>query len=205
MSEQASKPQERLQVGQFAKTVGKTVRALHLYEELGLLNPVARSKGGFRLYDDSSIERARWIVKLQGIGFTLAQIQGFVADFERAANGRVATSQARDVFTKKLDEVQTQLAKLHRSEADLVEALNYLDGCQDCPGDLSPACCKDCVQVSHTTTEVPHLFAGLSERAGQGEAGQTSADPVMVNSVNSSAVQDVEGELPQAQGAQSEG
>tara|TARA_R110002096_G_scaffold299503_2_gene494000 strand:- start:73106 stop:73714 length:609 start_codon:yes stop_codon:yes gene_type:complete len=179
MSESPNKPQKRLQVGEFAKRVGKTVRALHLYEELGLLKPVDRSKGGFRLYDETSIERARWIVKLQGIGFTLAQIQGFVADFERAATGRVATSQARVVFTEKLAEVQTQLNKLRRSEADLVEALNYLDGCHNCESDLSPASCKDCVQHGHTPDEVPHLFAGLSEHAGR-EAAHRESTPVVI-------------------------
>jgi len=164
MSSEITATPKRLQVGEFAKTVGKTVRALHLYEELGLLNPVDRSKGGFRLYDETSIERARWIVKLQGIGFTLAQIQVFVADFERAATGRVASSQARVVFTEKLQEVQTQLSKLRRSEADLVEALNYLDGCQGCASELSPANCKDCVQQGHSPEEVPELVAGLNER-----------------------------------------
>ena len=168
-------PKTRLQVGEFARTVGKTVRALHLYEELGLLNPVDRSKGGFRLYDESSVERARWIVKLQGIGFTLAQIQVFVNDFERAATGPVASSQARDVFTKKLAEVQAQLTKLVRSEADLIEALAYLDGCNRCESELSPANCKDCDQQGQTITGVPHLVAGLSERpapplgGGEGE------------------------------------
>ena len=184
MSEQTTKPLKRLQVGEFAKKVGKTVRALHLYEELGLLKPVDRSKGGFRLYDETSIERARWIVKLQGIGFTLAQIQGFVADFEQAATGRVATSQARVVFTEKLNEVQTQLNKLRRSEADLVEALNYLDGCHNCNGELPPANCRDCVQQS--PEEVPHLFAGLSENAGQ--RGSEQADsPMRIKSAGQKA------------------
>ncbi len=162
-----SQQPKRLQVGEFAKSVGKTVRALHLYEELGLLKPVDRSKGGFRLYDETSVERARWIVKLQGIGFTLAQIQVFVADFERAATGRVAASQARDVFTEKLAEVQSQLAKLQRSETDLIEALNYLDGCHRCGDDVSPADCKECCQQGHSPAEVPDLFAGLSEHAAE--------------------------------------
>ncbi len=39
-----------LKVGELAKRTGKTVRAVHLYEELGLLDPAVRSKGGFRLY-----------------------------------------------------------------------------------------------------------------------------------------------------------
>ena len=67
-----------MRVGELAKAVGKTVRAMHLYEELGLLEPRARSEGGFRLYGPEAVDRIHWIVKLQAIGFTLAEIQGFV-------------------------------------------------------------------------------------------------------------------------------
>lgn len=166
MTTQTNKAQSRrLQVGEFAKTVGKTVRALHLYEELGLLTPVGRSKGGFRLYNENSIERARWIVKLQGIGFTLAQIQGFVADFENARTGRAATTKARETFQAKLGEVREQLAKLHRCEQDLVDALSYLEGCHDCDVEFSPANCHDCSINGHEQKPAPELFAGLSESA----------------------------------------
>ena len=166
MPESPKTEPKRLQVGEFAKTIGKTVRALHLYEELGLLHPVSRSKGGFRLYDDASIERARWIVKLQGIGFTLAQIQGFVADFEAAKSGRVAANQAREIFSDKLADLRSQIAKLQNSERDLVEAVEYLNQCGSCDEQqYSPASCIDCSHNGHEPDEVPELFAGLSEAA----------------------------------------
>ena len=156
---------KRLQVGEFAKSIGKTVRALHLYEELGLLHPVTRSKGGFRLYDDASVERAQWIVKLQGIGFTLAQIQGFVAEFEAAETGRVAANKAREVFSDKLSGLRAQIAKLQTTEQDLVEAIDYLNKCSGCDDQYTPASCVDCSQQGHEPDDVPQLFAGLSEAA----------------------------------------
>lgn len=162
MSQSQKTEPKRLQVGEFAKTIGKTVRALHLYEELGLLRPVSRSKGGFRLYDDASVERAQWIVKLQGIGFTLAQIQGFVADFEAAKSGRVAANQAREIFSARLADLRSQIEKLQNSERDLVEAVEYLNHCKSCAEHYSPASCVDC---SHNGQEAPELFAGLSEAA----------------------------------------
>src|SRR3954471_22114870 len=93
-----SEPSNRLmRVGELAKVVGKTVRAMHLYEELGLLEPAARSEGGFRLYGLDAVDRINWIVKLQAIGFTLAEIQSFVRDFRDAGSGREATDRARSV------------------------------------------------------------------------------------------------------------
>ena len=46
---------KRLKIGELAKLSGKSVRALHLYEELGLLTPAERSKGGFRLYGTETV------------------------------------------------------------------------------------------------------------------------------------------------------
>ena len=115
-----------LRVGELAKAVGKTVRAMHLYEELGLLEPDARSDGGFRLYGQDAIDRINWIVKLQAIGFTLAEIQGFVADFRDAGSGRQATDRVRAVFSDKLAQIREQMTQLQVIENDLSEAIAYL-------------------------------------------------------------------------------
>ncbi len=165
---------KRLQVGEFARTVGKTVRALHLYEELGLLKPVGRSKGGFRLYDAQSAERAKWIVKLQGIGFTLAQIQGFVADLEGSHTGSSATLKARDVFENKLGELRQQIAKLQGCESDLVDALNYLEGCAKCESNFTPENCQQCIQNGHDPRQVPELFSGMTENAEEANEGRNA-------------------------------
>ena len=62
-----------MKIGQLARKTGKTVRALHLYEEMGLLSP-ERSEGGFRLYGSDELARVYWISKLQDMGFKLGQI-----------------------------------------------------------------------------------------------------------------------------------
>src|SRR5882672_3058577 len=65
-----------LLVGDLAKAVGKTVRAIHLYEELGLLRAHERSKGRYRLFTPDAVVRVRWIGKLQSLGLSLTEIQG---------------------------------------------------------------------------------------------------------------------------------
>src|SRR5258708_29937289 len=86
----ASTPEEKtsesheniMQVGDLARESGKTIRAIHLYEELGLLKPAARSKGRFRLYGSDALVRVRWIGKLQEMGFSLGDIQTVVKKWE---------------------------------------------------------------------------------------------------------------------------
>ncbi len=151
-----------MRVGELAKAVGKTVRAMHLYEELGLLEPAARSDGGFRLYGLAAVDRIHWIVKLQAIGFTLGEIQGFARDFLGAHSGRAAAEQVRSTFAQKLTQTRDQIEQLRVIEKDVVEAIAYLDSCQTCSTNFAPTECKSCGHQGHSKGEAPHLFAGLS-------------------------------------------
>lgn len=151
-----------LRVGELARVVGKTVRAVHLYEELGLLTPVQRTQGGFRLYTADAADRINWIIKLQAIGFSLTEIQGFVRDFESAESGRTAVTKVRDIFQAKLAEIRQQLTQLRVVENDLVEALDYLESCQGCAPSYSPGECRVCNHDGHEVGDAPELFAGLS-------------------------------------------
>jgi MerR family copper efflux transcriptional regulator len=153
-----------MRVGELAKAVGKTVRAMHLYEELGLLEPRSRSEGGFRMYGPDAIDRIHWIVKLQAIGFTLGEIQGFVRDFQGAGSGREATERVRALFVEKQLQIREQVTQLQVIENDLSEALAYLDSCQTCTDDYAPTACGDCDHNGHHKGDAPPLFAGLSRR-----------------------------------------
>jgi len=173
--------QKLMRVGELAKVVGKTVRAMHLYEELGLLEPSARSEGGFRLYGEDAIERINWIVKLQAIGFTLAEIQGFIRDFQGATTGRDATSRVRAVFAEKLQATRDQLAQLRAIENDLLEAISYLDSCDTCSPTYTPTACGVCDHHGHHPDHTPRLFAGLSRKPEPGrEPGREFDVPVEV-------------------------
>src|SRR5215475_4601760 len=165
-----------MRVGELAKAVGKTVRAMHLYEELGLLEPRARSDGGFRMYGPEAIDRIHWIVKLQAIGFTLAEIQGFVNDFRGAESGREATARVRALFTEKQSQIREQITQLQVIENDLSEAVAYLDSCQTCTDDYAPTACGVCDHHGHQKGEAPRLFAGLSRPPGHAAASPASND-----------------------------
>ena len=154
-----------LRVGDLAKAAGKSVRAIHLYEELGLLRPAARSGGGFRLYRRSAVARIGWIAKLQAIGFSLTEIRGFIRDFEKSVSAPEATAGVRRVFSEKLSEIRESIAQLQVIENDLVEALDYLESCKDCHAEFKPAECHNCDHQGHEVGDAPELFAGLSEAA----------------------------------------
>src|SRR5437763_6839961 len=98
----AAEDDKLLQVGDIAKAVGKTVRAIHHYEEVGLLLPHARSKGRYRLYDLGAVTRVRWIAKLHELGLSLAQIQEIARAWESAPTAPHAMARVRTTYEQKL-------------------------------------------------------------------------------------------------------
>jgi MerR family transcriptional regulator, copper efflux regulator len=150
-----------IRVGELAKRTGKTVRALHLYEELGLLKPVHRSKGGFRLFAPSAVERVEWISKLQDAGFSLHQLQEFLSTVEGTDIASLAMTRVRDVFAQKLSETREQIGKLHRLEQDLEASLAYLEACKSCQPPYAPHECGTCNHNGHHDGEQPLLVAGI--------------------------------------------
>ena len=67
-------------VGQVADLAGVTVRTLHHYGQIGLLEPAERSGTGYRLYSDANLERLRHILFYRELGFSLEDIQTMLTD-----------------------------------------------------------------------------------------------------------------------------
>lgn len=149
-----------MQIGDLARETGKTVRAIHLYEELGLLTPAARSKGRFRLYGPEALVRIRWIGKLQEMGFSLGDIQTVVREWEHVESAPGAMKRMREVYARKLRETREQRARLEALEHELQSSLQYLDTCDVCdPQRLLSAC--DCCDLHDKEQDVPELVLGF--------------------------------------------
>ncbi len=64
-----------LKIGEFARKNNVTVRALHHYEEIGLLDPAKTDKfTGYRYYDETMGKDIRIINILKELGFSLSEI-----------------------------------------------------------------------------------------------------------------------------------
>ena len=78
---EASPKGRLLRIHEAAAEVGLTPRSVRYYEELGLLTPAARSEGDYRLYDETDLERLRFIKGLRDdAGFSLAEIARLLED-----------------------------------------------------------------------------------------------------------------------------
>jgi DNA-binding transcriptional MerR regulator len=62
-------------VGELARCTGLSVRALHHYEEIGLLRPALRSPAGHRLYEQQDVARLQQIQSLRILGLPLEEVR----------------------------------------------------------------------------------------------------------------------------------
>jgi MerR family transcriptional regulator, copper efflux regulator len=151
---------ELLLVGDLAKAVGKTVRAIHLYEELGLVRAHERSKGRYRLFAQDALVRVRWIIKLQNLGLSLSDIQALVRGQTDAASAQFAAMRLREVYLAKLVETRLKLAELKALESELEQSLEFLSTCHSaCESEVTVHSCPTCERHPEQPNP-PELVAG---------------------------------------------
>lgn len=72
-------------VNEVSKLTGVSVRALHHYDAIGLLNPTQVTDAGYRLYDDTALARLQTILLFRELQFPLKEIKSILdsPDFNR--------------------------------------------------------------------------------------------------------------------------
>lgn len=65
-------------VNEVSKLTGVSVRTLHYYDEIGLLPPAVTTDAGYRMYDDTSLERLQQILLFRELEFSLRDIKKMI-------------------------------------------------------------------------------------------------------------------------------
>ncbi len=65
-------------VKEISELTGISIRALRYYDEIGLLVPTERTNAGYRLYDDTALEKLRAILFLKELDISLDTIKEMV-------------------------------------------------------------------------------------------------------------------------------
>jgi len=106
-----------LSIGDFSQLGQVTIRALRLYDEMGLLKPArVDDTTGYRYYSADQLSRLNRIVVLKGMGFSLEQTKHMLKD-------DLTVDQLRGMFMMKQAEIeqdiQEEKARLERVAARL--------------------------------------------------------------------------------------
>ena len=94
-------------VGRVADLSGVTIRTLHHYDEIGLLSPGGRSDAGYRVYEDSDLERLQRILFYRELGFTLKEISTIIDDPRADAFGHLRRQ--RGLLTERIERLKAMV------------------------------------------------------------------------------------------------
>lgn len=72
-------------VNDVSKLTGVSIRTLQYYDTIGLLKPNGHTEAGYRLYDDTALERLQQILLFKELEFSLKEIKSMInaPDFDR--------------------------------------------------------------------------------------------------------------------------
>lgn len=138
-----------MRIKRFSELTNLPPKTIRYYEDIGLLPPPKRLSNGYRDYDETAVDRARFIAGARSLDFSLDDIQEILALREqREAPCRVVL----DLLEERADEVNRRIAELQRMEAELRELhrLGLTFPTDDVDG-------KNC--VCHLVSEYPTISA----------------------------------------------
>ena len=114
-------PPGYMTVGEVAKKMGVTVRALQYYDRQVLLSPSAESAGGRRLYADKDLIRLHQILSLKHLGFSLDDIKNRLSSLNTPADVAQALSEQAAAVQEKIEVLSESLREIEALKAEVLQ------------------------------------------------------------------------------------
>lgn len=115
----AATDEQQRRIGEIAGETGLTVRTLHHYEAIGLIEPSGRTDAGHRLYGASAVERLYQIAALRDLGMGLDRVGRTLGT--AGAELETLMSDHLEAVERRLEAAQRLHNRLHRLVARLDE------------------------------------------------------------------------------------
>ena len=148
-----------LKIGEFARLAGTNLRTLRYYEELGLLEPSARSQGGFRYYRRTDVNRLTMIQDMKNLGLNLDRIREVIATRGKGGQAaflkrvRAALAEQDRLLLERLANLEGQRRKIHEA----MEKIGQCRTCEHTPGAHNNFC-EPCAM---TGEPLPKIISAL--------------------------------------------
>ncbi|GAB3967835.1 MerR family transcriptional regulator [Streptomyces sparsus] len=95
--------ERQMQIGEAAERTGLSLRTIRHYEEVGLVTPSARSRGGFRLYTEEDVERLMVVRRMKPLDFSLEEMRDLLDATDRLSAADDLEPEQRDRLRERLD------------------------------------------------------------------------------------------------------
>jgi MerR family copper efflux transcriptional regulator len=122
-----------VKIGELAERTGTTTKTIRYYESIDLLAEPERTDSGYRSYDETAVDRLRFIRQAQGTGLSLIEIRSIL---ELKDAGSRSCEHTRALLERHIADVDAQIERLRRAREELVSMAERARS-------LDPADCTD--------------------------------------------------------------
>lgn len=107
-----------MQISVLAERSGLSVDTIRFYEKKGLIDSalIRRQTNNYRDYSEESLEQLALIQQAKRLGFTLAEIQQWIQDFE---SDRLTIQEKQHILGHKLEEIDGRIRELKQMKTYL--------------------------------------------------------------------------------------
>ena len=114
-------PKGYMTVGEVAKKMGVTVRALQYYDREGLFSPSCISEGGRRLYNDEDIVRLHQILTLKSLGFSFDEIKNGLTDINTPEKAVAALTEQSKTIQSQINSLTQSLRAIETLKSEVIQ------------------------------------------------------------------------------------
>jgi DNA-binding transcriptional MerR regulator len=107
-------------IGQLAARSGVKVPTIRYYEDIGLIDPPARTAGNQRRYSQAALDRLRFIAHARSMGFPMTSLRSML---RIARHQEAPCADLDDLVRDRLAEVDERIARLTRLRGELAGML----------------------------------------------------------------------------------
>ena len=127
MAKYTAIPQGYMTVGEVAKKMGVTVRALQYYDREGLFCPSCVSEGGRRLYNDKDIVILHQILALKSLGFSFEEIKSRLTMIDTPEKAVAALTEQGKAIQSQINSLTQSLQAIEvlKSEVIQMQAVDF--------------------------------------------------------------------------------
>jgi MerR family copper efflux transcriptional regulator len=122
-----------VRIGELARRSGVPAKTIRYYEDIGLVEPPARTPAGYRDYEPVALDRLAFIRAAQAIGLTLGEIRSIIALRD---DGQTPCGHVLDLLRHRADELERRIAELRSLRSELRRLVDRADGLD--PADCDP-------------------------------------------------------------------
>lgn len=124
-----------LKIGEVASRSGLSVKTIRFYCDQGLIRPLGRSEGGYRLFGVEVFAELGWIRTLKAMEIPLQDVRQIL---ESRRSGFCTCSALQTRLRTKAGEIEQKIAALHILQAELLAMLNSWEDCGGSRTTVSP-------------------------------------------------------------------